>query len=179
MPGLGRLATSSASGSDALMPPYWAIQRPGPLGNLQMAADGIKLAAAGQQLVALRELADDLVGVCLLRGLVMVRFSLPQVWSIGLAQPMDLTCASCGQRVPRRACVDRSCVIERAKSGLLLAQLVGPFVTAGRHRSAPIAHAPSAHARASSSPDVAADLPTTTNCLDGSGRPSQMALDSL
>jgi hypothetical protein len=54
MPGLGRLATSSASGSDALMPPYWAIQRPGPLGNLQMAADGIKLAAAGQQLVALR-----------------------------------------------------------------------------------------------------------------------------
>src|ERR1039458_6363376 len=32
---------------------------------------------------------------------------------------------------------------------------------------------------ASSSPDVAADLPTTTNCLDGSGRPSQMALASL
>jgi len=44
------------------MPPYWTIQRPGRLGDLQMAAAGLKLAATGQQLVVLRELADDLVG---------------------------------------------------------------------------------------------------------------------
>ncbi len=49
------------------MPPYWTIQRPGRLGDLQMAAAGLKLAATGQRLVVLRELADDLVGVCFFR----------------------------------------------------------------------------------------------------------------
>jgi len=61
-------ARPRASASHAFMPPCWTIQRPGRLGDLPMVAAGIKLAATGQRFVVLRELTDDLGGVCFLRG---------------------------------------------------------------------------------------------------------------